>query len=301
MNKEIKVLLVDDEARFRETTCRILGKRGFVTVTAGNGEEAIRMIDEEPDVIVLDIRMPGMDGLQALREIKRISPDIPVIILTGHGDLSSALEFLDEGAHDYLKKPCDIDILSSKIYDAFQHGPKHKNHDEKTLGEVMIPLEAYTTLYGRQNVKDAINELKLSFTLKSSSGQVLETGHRSILVMDDNNEVMGILTIADLLRAMMPPYLNSPKPSMADSIQFSPMFWKGMFSRVVRDLVKIKIEDIMSVIPKEIDEDSNLMEAAYMMVTGRVRRLLVMGKGRAVGIIREQDLFFEIENIQNEL
>lgn len=87
MSKKIKVLMVDDEKQFRATTKKILNKKGFETVLAGSGEEAIKKLQEHPDVVILDIKMPGMDGHQALKEIKKISPDLPIIMLTGHGAL----------------------------------------------------------------------------------------------------------------------------------------------------------------------------------------------------------------------
>ena len=95
----------------------------------------------------------------------------------------------------------------------------------------------------------------------------------------------------------MPGYLSAPKPSMADSIQYSPMFWTGMFQREVIRLAGQKIKDVMSPAPYTIDAQANLMEAAYTMIYQNKRRLAVMDSGQVVGIIREQDLFFEIEKI----
>lgn len=298
MDHNIKVLMVDDEPQFRKTTEKLLKKRGFETVMAQDGNEAIEKVKENPDVVVLDIKMPGMDGHLVLKEIKKLSPDLPVIMLTGHGDLESAKESLDEGAFDYLNKPCDINILANKIYEADQYARRAAPPEEKTVKEVMIPIEEYTTIHGTQTVKEAIVKLKMSFILKVATNRIMETGHRSILVLDKNDEVQGILSIIDLLNAMMPAYLNSPKPTMADSIQFSPMFWKGMFTKSVKELVYVKVKDIMSMAPLKIEAESNLMEAAYLMVMNRVRRLVVMKSGKVVGVLREQDLFFEIERIQ---
>lgn len=295
MGSTKKVLMVDDEEQFRATTKKLLNRRGFETILAGSGEEAIEMLKENPDVVILDIKMPGMDGHQALQEIKKRSPDLPVIMLTGHGAMPSAREALVEGAFDYLSKPCDMDILASKIEEACQHGKKEWPPEEKSVMDVMIPLEEYTTLKGEQTVKEAIFSLKASFALKISTGRIMETGHRSILVFDDRGKVQGLLAIVDLLEGIMPAYLGAPKPSTADSIQFSPMFWMGMFTRQVEELGKKKIKDIMSPAPHTIDGDSNLMEAAGMMIENRARRLAVTRSGEIVGVIREQDLFFEME------
>ena len=300
MNNATKVLMVDDEEQFRATTKKLLNRRGFNTIMAGTGEEAIDKLKENPDVVILDIKMPGMDGHQALREIKKRSPDLPVIMLTGHGAMPSARQALVEGAFDYLSKPCDMDVLSSKIEEACRHGRREEPAEEKSVMEVMIPIEEYTTLKGEQTVKDAIFSLKESFTAKVSTSRIMETGHRSILVFDERNRVQGILAILDLLEGVMPAYLTAPKPSMADSIQYSPMFWVGMFTREVEELAKKKIKDIMSPAPLTIDGESNLMEAAGMMIENRARRLAVVRSGEVVGVIREQDLFFEMEKILRE-
>ena len=298
MTDKIKVLMVDDEEQFRATTKKLLNRRGFETILAGSGEEAVDKLDENPDIVILDIKMPGMDGHEALKEIKSRIPDLPVIMLTGHGTMPSAREALIEGAFDYLSKPCDIDILAAKITDAYQQMKAAGVAEEKSVMDVMIPLEDYTTMKGNQTIGEAILKLKESFTSKVSTSRIMETGHRSILVLDDNTEVEGILSIRDLLKGIMPAYLSASKPSMADSIQYSPMFWSGMFTSEVKALVKKKVRDLMSPAPFTLDGEANLMEAAHIMVTNRLRRLVVLKSGKVAGVIREQDLFFEIERIQ---
>jgi CheY-like chemotaxis protein len=300
MNDKIKVLMVDDEEQFRATTQKILNRRGFETVLAGSGEEAIDKLDQNPDVVILDIKMPGIDGHQALREIKKRFADLPIIMLTGHGDLSSAKEALAEGAFDYLAKPCDIDLLSDKIEDAYHHGKEPKYFEEKRVMGVMIPLKEYTTLSGEESIKDAIFELKASFTSKMSTSRIMETGHRSILIMHKEEKIQGVLAITDLLEMIMPSYLSAPKPSTADSVQYSPMFWKGMFGKEIKKKAEMKVKDVMSPAPLIINGTASLMEAAYVMLKNHARRLAVVLSGRVVGVIREQDLFFEMEKILRE-
>ena len=297
MSQKIRVLMVDDEAQFRATTERILNRRGFKTIMAASGEEAIEKLDKDPDVVVLDIKMPGMDGHETLHEIKKRRPELPVIILTGHGALPSALEARDKGAFDYLTKPCDIDTLAAKINEAYQHEYHEELPAEKTVRKVMIPIEDYTTLNQESTVKEAIEKLRESFFAKVSTSRIMETGHRSLLVYDDRGKIIGILAIIDLLRAVMPGYLSAPKPSMADSVQYSPMFWSGMFTREITRLAEKKIRDVMSPAPRTINADANLMEAAYTMIYQNKRRLAVIDSGEVIGIIREQDLFFEIDRI----
>ncbi len=112
------VLLVDDEKPFVDAMMRRLDKRGFEMHTAFDASEALAVIEklgEGVDVVVLDVKMPGMDGIDALKEIKSREPLVEVIMLTGHGTVESAIEGMKRGAFDFLLKPCDIDELTAKI------------------------------------------------------------------------------------------------------------------------------------------------------------------------------------------
>lgn len=117
--EKCRVLLVDDERDYLEVLTRRLGKRDVNVVGVTSGEEALQYLQAKPiDVAVLDVKMPGMDGLTALREIKKLNPLIEVIMLTGHASLEVALEGMRSGAFDYLMKPAEIDELLYKIQDA---------------------------------------------------------------------------------------------------------------------------------------------------------------------------------------
>ena len=295
MTRPIRVLMVDDEARFRETTRKILAGKGFDTILAENGEQAVEKLGENPDVVILDIRMPGMDGHQVLERIRETHPELPVIMLTGHGDKASAQEALAQGASDYLAKPCDIDLLADRIREAFMGRVPGALRKEPEVGEVMIPILDYTTIAESRTISDAVTALKASFTALTATRQLMETGHRSVLVMDKAGQVRGMLTIQDLLALTLPRYLSSPKPSTADAIQYSPLFWTGMFSSGVRDIQSLTISEVMSPSPAGIDVHASLMEAAFLMASENQRRLIVMANKVPVGIIREQDLFFEME------
>ena len=248
-------------------------------------------------MVVLDIRMPGIDGHQALKEIKKIKPDLPVIMLTGHGDEESAKATLKVGAFDYLSKPCDIDLLAARINEAVAATHHPETSREKTALELMIPLDDYTTIDPESTVLDAMKALRASFKSAAATGKVMETGHRSIVILENNKRVVGILAIIDLIRALQPSYLNYPKPSTADSLQYSPIFWSGLFTLQAKNLADRKITDIMSKSAKTIDGNTNLMEIANLMVTEGIRRLIVTHNGVPVGVVREQELFFELASI----
>lgn len=297
MGKKIKVLMVDDEAQFRATTSKILTRRGFLTTVAESGEEAIEILKKSPqDVVILDIRMPGMDGHEALARIKKIDPDARVIMLTGHGGGESARESLEHGAFDYLNKPCDIELLSLKINDAYD-AARGGAREEKKAGDIMIPIEDYTTIDPDSTIKEGIARLKRSFENTPSTSRIMETGHRSILVFDQTGKLVGILSILDLIEAVRPAYLSAPKPSMADSMQYSPMFWSGLFTTQAKGLVDKKIRDVMSDTPHSIDQGTNLMEIANLMFTEKRRRMAVTREGKVVGVVREQEIFFEMAKI----
>jgi DNA-binding NtrC family response regulator len=118
---EFNVLLVDDEAEFLETLVKRLKKRKLNASGVLSGEEALEALKATSvDVVVLDVKMPGMDGIETLREIKRSFPLVEVIMLTGHANMEVAIEGMELGAFDYLMKPMDIDELLYKLQDAYK-------------------------------------------------------------------------------------------------------------------------------------------------------------------------------------
>ena len=124
------ILVVDDEVDFLETLVKRLQKRNIDTVGVTSGEEALAALEKRRfDVIILDIKMPGgMDGIEALREIKRLQPLTEVILLTGHGSMETSIEGMKLGAFDYLLKPVKLEDLMVKLGEAFD---KKNLHDQK--------------------------------------------------------------------------------------------------------------------------------------------------------------------------
>ncbi len=119
--KKLKLLLVDDEQEFVETLADRLRMRELDASIACNGEEALSAIEqEEPDVIVLDLKMPGIHGIEVLKHVKKAYPNVEVIILTGHGGKQDEEAARRLGAFDYVKKPADIDSLVSRVRNAFK-------------------------------------------------------------------------------------------------------------------------------------------------------------------------------------
>jgi len=119
--KKMKMMLVDDEERFLSTTRKLLEKKDYDVLTATSGADALELLrTNRVHVVILDVKMPGMDGVATLREIKRRFPMVEVIMLTGHATVDSAVEGMKAGAVDYLMKPADIEEIVAKATDAFK-------------------------------------------------------------------------------------------------------------------------------------------------------------------------------------
>ncbi len=137
-NKE-RVLLVDDEKDFIEALSARLSARGLEVDVAESGDGALRKVSEKNfDVIILDLSMPGMDGVETLRVIKNDHPDLQVILLTGHATVEKSVEAMKLGAMDFLEKPVDIKVLFEKIKEAKKTGEqKTEVNTQKTIQDIL--------------------------------------------------------------------------------------------------------------------------------------------------------------------
>ncbi len=116
------MLLVDDEDDFRTTLANRLKLRKIDVTDAASGNEAIELVRQKSfDVAVIDVKMPGIDGIETLKQIKQLQPAIEIVMLTGHASIESGMEAMKLGAYDYVMKPCDIDELLIKTGEAYQH------------------------------------------------------------------------------------------------------------------------------------------------------------------------------------
>lgn len=123
--KVLNVLLVDDEKGYLNVLSNRLSRRFINATKAFSGTEAIQILRKKDfDVVVLDLKMEDMDGIEVLKVIKRMVPDLPVIILTGHGSQTAAKEGIAFGAFDYLTKPCELVELMDKIHEAYANQQK---------------------------------------------------------------------------------------------------------------------------------------------------------------------------------
>jgi two-component system OmpR family response regulator len=118
---KFKVMIVDDEVDFLETIVKRLKTRGIDVAGVESGYQALEALDvSSPDVIILDVKMPGMDGIETLREIKKKKPLTEVIMLTGHASVESGIQGMQLGAFDYVMKPVALDELLEKVRQAYE-------------------------------------------------------------------------------------------------------------------------------------------------------------------------------------
>lgn len=133
------ILLVDDEVPFVETMTKRLQKRDLQVLSAFDGASAVEILasNHQIEVVILDVKMPGMDGIETLTTIKAKHPLVEVIMLTGHATVESAIEGMKLGAFDYLMKPCDLDALVAKVAEA---AAKKRQQDEKIISARMTAI-----------------------------------------------------------------------------------------------------------------------------------------------------------------
>ncbi len=134
----IPILVVDDERDFTEILAQRLGKRGYAVKTALDGATALKVLesDRSIEIVVLDIAMPGMNGIDTLKAMKNGNPLLEIIMLTGQATVDTAVEAIKQGAFNYLSKPCEIDDLSAFIEEAVRH---KRSREAKILDVRMTP------------------------------------------------------------------------------------------------------------------------------------------------------------------
>lgn len=224
--KRPHVVIVDDEARFRDTMAKILEHKGFVVSLIESGEQALEFLETgNPDVVLLDVRMSGLNGEEALPRILAMKPKIRIIVLTGHGEEASARKAFAAGAFDYLCKPCDVDVLVARIHDAVRFGSENFDR-ERTVGELMISIDEYTCVQASSTVREGIERLKIAAENFISTGLIMECGHRAVLVFE-GEELVGVLNMRNLIEALRPDYISGAHGSKNHGVKYSPCSGRG--------------------------------------------------------------------------
>jgi len=286
-SQSIRLLIVDDEEEFRIATGKALTRRGFEIMTAASGEEGIDVIRQESvDIVMLDLRMPGLDGIETLRLIRETDSSIPVIILTGQGSFEDALSGINLKIVDYIQKPVDIDELEAKIRKFLEYEEAQPLR-ERTIVELMASPDLFPKIYEDQPVKEALQAFQKVFFPEGR-----EEDHpdkvRSALVYDRSDRFLGMIRFHDFLKLVMPPFLGDSPYST---------YFTGMFLAICKTVRERKIVEIVGDLVA-INVNSPLMEAIHLLLKYRLNTLPVMDGDELVGILREKDVILHIaENL----
>jgi DNA-binding response OmpR family regulator len=275
----ISVLLVDDEAEFRQSTSRTLSRRGFEVTEAASGEEALVAITRSrPQIVVLDLKMPGMDGLATLHRIRERDAALPVVMLTGHGNFRAAFEGIRMEIVDFLAKPVDIDHLAARLRELVADGrPLH----ERSVAQLMVPAGAFPHLTLPQSARAVFEQLSelLLGQEEPSSDDI-----RTVVVENSEGTFLGLASFADLLSLIVPPYLS-------DSVYST--FFTGMLLAQCKVLGQRAVTEIVRSNVK-ITAGTPLMYAIHLMAHHRLDALPVLEGTRLVGVLLDRTVILEI-------
>lgn len=265
-----RVLLVDDEARFVQQMGRLLENRHFKVMTAGDGRQALNLIAAQPfDAVVLDIRMPVMDGMTALRRMQESPSPPPVIMLTGHATLESGIEAIRQGAFDYLMKPCSIEDLVAKLEVACATGHIRRRPilwPRSRAGELI--LEAFRRLEDADPLLEAFSIF--NHRLPRMAGETL-------FVVDVDDRLSGHLSKQDIVR-------------QANRTGGGPATWREL-SANPQWLPDVTVGSVMQRDTVSVDPLMPLRQVAEVMMAKGIRTLPVTDADRRVlGVIRFRDV-----------
>ena len=308
--EEPVVMIVDDESDFVEAAAERLNNRGIDTISAFSGEECLTALqtNKAVDVIVLDVKMPGMDGVETLKEIKKIAPFTEVIMLTGHATVESGIKAIELGAYDYLTKPCKFEELVTKVGRAARKKRMHKSTSSdweafmksSTLKELMVLIDEYATVSEDANVFEAVNALEEAQKAFSPN----RYRHRAVFVLDNDKRVVGKLNQHDIIQALEPQHKKSKERSqrVLGNLGFGPSFIDSVsnlyaldnpLSNLYQKAFEHKVKEYMHTPTEEecIEESAPLEAAIHRLIIGNYHSLLVMRGNETVGVLRLTDVF----------
>jgi two-component system, OmpR family, KDP operon response regulator KdpE len=168
------VLVVDDEPPIRKLLRMGLGTQGFQTIDAPNGKAAIELMVEQPDLVILDLGLPDVPGLELLRQIRARREDLPIVVLSSRGDEAAKVEALDLGADDYVTKPFGMEELLARMRAALRHQLQvHGDRPIFRLGDLSVDLVRRIVKLRDQKVRLSPKEYELLRLLVHNAGKVL--------------------------------------------------------------------------------------------------------------------------------
>ena len=276
-----RVLLVDDEERFTSRMCKLLERHRFQVATAGDGKQALALIDEQAfDAVVLDIRMPLMDGMTALRRVQENSSPPPVIMLTGHATLETGIEAIRQGAFDYLMKPCSIEDLVAKLEVACALGQIRRRPilwPRSTAGELI--LDAFRRIRDTDPLLEAFSIF--NHRLPRMAGETL-------FIVDANNRLSGHLSKQDIV-------------SRAAQSRGRPMLTWQELSANPQWLPDATVASVMKRGTIAVEPGTPLKQVAAVMMENGIRTLPVTDKNRdMLGVVRLMDVLVYLDSAKDE-
>jgi len=277
LSQSIRVMIVDDEERFALGLAKLLKARGFEAQTAFDGFKALEAMEQggQFDVVVLDIKMPGLDGIATLTEIKRRAPESEVIMLTGHATIESGTRAMRLGAYDYLMKPCDIEDLVEKIKEAHE-AESIKRHPVLWPRHLVreIPLSSFEKL----GPEDSLGEALAVLSRESGEAAVDE-----VFVVDPQGRLCGLVTKRDLVYEA-----QQARPELH-------VFWSDLCENPSWLPAK-ELSQIVRPAPLSAGPEENLTEVAQRMIAHNLRCLPVISAGAFLGVARIQDIFHYVDH-----
>jgi two-component system KDP operon response regulator KdpE len=170
----LKVLIVDDEPPIRKLLRMGLGTQGYHIIDAPNAKTALELMSAEPDLVILDLGLPDMQGLDLLRQIRQLREDVPIVVLSSRGDEVAKVEALDLGADDYVTKPFGMDELLARIRAALRHQLQVQGERPVfKLGDLSVDLVRRVVKFGGEELKLSPKEYELLRIMVQHAGKVL--------------------------------------------------------------------------------------------------------------------------------
>lgn len=308
MSEELKakILLVDDEEQFLDVFSKRLKSRGVLVETASNGLEGVKKAGEQAyDAIIVDLAMPGIDGIETLRQIKDKNPDAQIIILTGHATIEKGIEAMKAGAADFIEKPVDINKVLQAIKESgqkkalvFEKTTEEEIKDlfdfkallrdnvyDQKVKELLVPIDRYPRIPHQFTVGEALVEIKT----------YIEKGYRHILVFDERFQLLSVLSLRDLLKEMLPDFLKTTPPSKYEGYSTVgdaslAALWQESFFKNCRKQAKKPISEMLSPVKTTVDADDPVLKALFIMLRDDVHVLPVLRDGVVIGVIRLVDI-----------
>jgi ActR/RegA family two-component response regulator len=269
-NQPIRVLLIDDEERFVLNLAKLMRGRGIEVLTAFDGPSGIAAAEQGVDVVVLDVKMPGMGGVEALQRIKEASPETEVLMLTGHADVETGIEAMRAGALDYLMKPCDIDDLVAKIREANEIGGIKRR---PVLWPRRLVKEITWPSFVRLEAEDPLSRALEVFTRQAGI-----SAREELYILDAEDRLQGVVTRRDLVAAAQP---DPARPSLSwEQLTAHPQWLPD------RPLASV----MRAGHPAAADPEADLADTARRMLEAKLRCMPVMENGRVTGIVRLNDV-----------